>query len=204
MLRHRVGAVCLAVLGLLAFPREGSAHILDIIWEMSGPQMIGIVTGCDYDKTNGFKCRIADKFLDRERVQPDWHSFWLVVDAGLYGSTTKNSDTQEFDWFKTGMVAVEPMVMRGSLGDGGNNSSSLYHAAGISYDLLFGKGFSPFDKFAFKFVPIGYKFKSFSVAYTLRAYHNGFTPDEFGEGDRQDDLDRPFEVVHGISFGFTF
>jgi hypothetical protein len=203
MLRHRVGTVCLAALALCAFPREGSAHILDIIWEMSGPQMIGIVSGCDYDKTNKLKCRVVDKVLGRPAVQRDWGSFWIAIDSTLYFSTGKDSATLETDAFKTGMVAVEPMLMTGSLGSGGDGFS-LYHGAGASYDVLFGQGFSAFDKFGFKFQPIGFKYYNLTVAYIMRTYHNGFTPDEFGVGDRQDDVNRPFELVHGITAGFRW
>ena len=65
----------------------------------------------------------------------------------------------------------------------------------MSYDFLFGQDFSAFDKFGFKFQPIGFRYYNLTVAYNLRTYHNGFTPDEFGVGDRQHDVNRPFELA---------
>ena len=205
MLRHRVGTVCLAVLALFAFPREGSAHFMDFIWEMSGPQMIGVVFGCEYDpKENKTDCRAIDKLLGKDVAErTEWRSVWVALDSALYFSTGKDSDTLQTRAFRTYMVAFEPMLMRGSSGNGGDGFS-LYHGAGISYDFLFGSKFSRFDKFGFKLQPIGFKYYSLTVAYILRMYHNGFTPDEFGVEPRQHDLDRPFETVHGVSAGFRW
>ena len=209
MLRHRVGAVCLAVLGLLAFPREGSAHILDIIWEMSGPQMIGFPGGCEYrpqaaENERKLECRLTDKLIGRTPApRRDLRSFWVALDSTVYFSTGKDSNDLQSEFLKTWMVAAEPMLMRGSWSDA-SGVFTLYHGAGVSYDFLFGQDFSAFDKFGFKFQPIGFRYYNLTVAYILRTYHNGFTPDEFGVGDRQDDLNRPFEVVHGITAGFRF
>jgi len=203
MLRHRVGTVCLAVLALFAFPREGSAHFMDFIWEMSGPQMIGVVVGCEYDlQRKTTECRALDKKLGRPGTgSSERPKLWVALDSAAYFSTGKDSGSLEFDWFGTGMLAFEPLLTVRSYGDGGEGLSVHHGLIGLSYDFLFGKDFSRFDKVGLKFTPIGVTYKGVTASFNLRVYPNGFTPDEFGFGPRQHDLSRPSETVIGFSVG---
>jgi len=206
MLRHRVGTVCLAVLALFAFPREGSAHFMDFIWEMSGPRMIGVVVGCDYDlQRKTTECRALGKVLGRRGADsPERPKIWLVLDAAAYTSTGRDSGSFQFDWFETYMLAFEPMLTVRSYGDGGEGFSLHHGLIGVSYDFLFGSNFSRFDKVGLKFQPIGFTFRGFKLSYNLRVYPNGFTADEFGFGPRLHDLSRPHETVHGFSLGYRW
>ena len=48
MSRRKLGTMAI-LLSLLAIPSTGHASIIDIIWGMSGPQMIGVVLHCEID-----------------------------------------------------------------------------------------------------------------------------------------------------------
>ena len=213
------GIVGFAFLVLLAFPRTSSASIIDFIWQMSGPQMIGVVVHCEYDpkfdraanekldkeerRTPG-ECRLIDhRFIGKARDRAV-RRYWLSVDTVLYYSTSKNSETQDFNAVETHMVAVEPLLeVRGRALFGGN--VVLHHGvAGVSYNHLIGR-FSALDKVGLKFRPVGATFfKKFNVSWTERLYPNGFTPDELGVGAQIQNLNRPSEWVHGFSIGYLW
>jgi hypothetical protein len=189
----------IALLALLAFPRAGSADLIDFIWEMSGPQMIGVgLLHCEYDlQDSGHRCHLSGYEGQR-------HGVWrLELDAYAYGSTGKSSGTRDFQWFRTGMVAVEPMLeVRSCCTDEG--SFSVHHGVGLAYNFLYGRHFSRFNNVGIKITPIGITFKKFSAAYNVRVYPHGFTPDEFGFGPRLSDLSRPHETLHGFSVDYGF
>jgi hypothetical protein len=189
----------IALLALLAFPRTGSADLIDFIWEMSGPQMIGArLLHCEYDLPDGDpRCQ----FLGHEGQR---HQVWrLTLDANAYTSTGKSSGTHHYGWGRNGMVAVEPMLeARSCCTDEGG--FSVHHGVGLSYNFLFGQHFSRFNKLGVKITPIGITFKKFSAAYNVRVYPHGFTADEFGFGPRLFDLSRGRETLHGFSVDYDF
>jgi hypothetical protein len=197
---------------LLAFPHVSDASIWDIIWSMSGPQMVGVVFHCEYDvqgvdpTKDTIECRALDKLVMFETAPRRLRRIWLTLDANLYTSTGRNSESNEFEAFKNFMIAFEPLVeVRSFTSDRGNGNLSFHHGlGGLSYDFLFGSDYQAFDKAGFKFRPIGLTYKKFNASYTLRVYPNGFTPDEFGIGARVDDLNREAEVVQGFTIGFLW
>jgi hypothetical protein len=218
----KMSAKCLRTAGLvliasLAYPLTASASIIDFIWEMSGPQMIGLVLHCEYDPQ--FKgpyetdpqtkkdftradCRFVDRrFVGYTRIRTQ-RRFWLSVDTGIYGSTGKDSDLREYKFLKTGMLAIEPIFEIRSF-DSGDGRLVIHHGvAGFSYDYLFGSGFDSFDKAAVKFRPIAFTIKQkFNVALNVRIFPNGITPDEFSMV-RLEDFNRPHEYSWGLSFGY--
>ena len=191
-----VGAMALTA--VLAFPREGRADFWDIIWEMSGPQLIGVRFDCKLNLDGSVhECHAAG--FRRGSVTPaDRPRAWFSVAGGLYTSTGKNTNN-DYEAFKVHMLAFEPMV------NGISNTSRrvrVYHGAGLTYDFLFGSDFDTFDKAGLKFVPVGIMFRRLDIGYTFRLYPNGFTSDEFGFGPRVPGGDRPTEGVHGVQFGF--
>ena len=189
----------IALLALLAFPRAGSADLIDFIWEMSGPQMIGVgLLHCEYDLPDGDpRCRFISHEGQRHRV---WR---LALDATAYTSTGKSSGTHDYPFGRIGMVAVEPMLeVRSCCTD--EAGFSVHHGVGLSYDFLFGRHFSRFNNFGVKITPIGITFKKFSAAYNVRVYPHGFTADEFGLGPQLFGLSRPRETLHGFSVDYDF
>jgi len=67
MLRKLLGTISLCLLALFAFPKASEASIWDIIWGMSGPQMMGLVLHCEWDLQH----RSGDGAQLRHRV--DFH-----------------------------------------------------------------------------------------------------------------------------------
>jgi hypothetical protein len=175
---------------------------MDLIWEMSGPQLIGAVIGCKVELNADLnECSIVGWPVKRSSGLP---RAWLSVEGGIYTSTGKNADIDYHD-FDTNMLAFEPMLEVRSTGPTG---FVVYHGlAGLSYDFLFGRDFRRFDKFGVKFRPVAVAFNTgrvrWDLAYNLRLYGNGFTADEFTREPRVD-IDRPFERTHGFSIGLLF
>jgi hypothetical protein len=198
MSRRQLGTLSLALLAVLAFPSAGHASIWDIIWGMSGPQMMGPVLHCEYDlqhkgggnkdKTDPNKderdvveCRGIDYlFFNKLKPRPE-RVVWLSLDAGYYFSTSKDSDGNEFDWFENHMLAFEPLVEVLSYKSVDNDFMMHHGLFGITYDVLFGKNFGTFDNAGFKFRPVGVTIgKRFNASFTLRYYPNRFTSEDFG------------------------
>jgi hypothetical protein len=202
MLRRYLGSLVLAWFGLLALPSAGHASIIDWIWTMSGPQMVGLVLHCEYDIQNnisecrGLDYRFAGKLSPRQERR-----VWLSIDTGFYVSTGYDSETTEYSWFKQQMIAFEPILEMRSYSSRDGLVDYHHGLIGISWDLLTGSGHDPFDKFGLKFRPVGITIKKkWNMSYTLRLYPNGFSPDEF-DGPSVPNLNRPKEVLHGFTFG---
>jgi hypothetical protein len=207
----------IALLALLAFPSAGRADLIDFIWDMSGPQMVGKgLIHCEYDLQASNRgqgsnrgpdsdrgCKYAFRDVSREGQRL---GLWrITLDTTAYLSTGKSAGGNQYKWGSVGMVAVEPMLeVRSCCTD--NKLLSVHHGVGLSYDFLFGQHFSRFNKFGLKITPLGIKFnKKISAAYNVRLYPHKFTPDEFGFGPRLPDLSRGFEKpVQGVSIYFSF
>src|SRR5262245_43866352 len=162
MSRTRFGTAGIALVALLSFPTVARASIIDVIWKMSGPQLVGAVLHCDVDPVSApspdytrSECRVLDyRFTGalKERKERPW---WLSLDLGAYTSTGRNSEDLDFKKFDDNMVAFEPMFeIRGYTTPSGN---LMFHhgLAGFSYNVLFGPEFGTFDKAGLKFRPVG-------------------------------------------------
>jgi hypothetical protein len=134
-----------------------------------------------------------------EPVPTSWG--WFALGVTMYASTGRDSDDARYSPFENFMVAVDPML-QGLLYS--SKPVTLYVGAGPSYQLLFGKHFSAFDKFALKIRPIGFILGDrLDVAPTIRVYPHGYSSDEFGNGPRMH-YNRPSEIVYGIDTGISF
>jgi hypothetical protein len=221
---HRcLGTAVLAFVGLLAFPSRGHANIIDWIWSMSGPQMVSLgVLHCEFDfegnrgrysdlDTNKehpwtlSECRVYDyRFIGNLRSRTR-RSSWLSVDTAGYTSTTyteKNPLNLNFGGWDHTMFVVEPMFEVRGITRG--NLMLNYGVIGASYQVLGGSDRPTLDKFAIKFRPITVTFKRFNASFNMRWYPNGFTADEFGEGPRLDNVERPSEMTWGFSVGYLW
>jgi hypothetical protein len=183
-------------------PRRSDAGLLEFIWELSGPQLVGSGFSCLYSlQFKPLECRIGGVFLKPVSEQPkNPHGPFLVIGGSGLVSTGKDSDTQQYGWFDANMVAFEPGVIVFSKV---SPSSELRvgHGTGVSWGLLFGDNFRRFDKFAYSIVPVEVSYKKFIIALKIRIYPNGFTDDEFGFGPRLD-FNRPAETTYGFSFSY--
>ncbi len=201
MLR-RIVVLGLMMFALLGVPRRSEAGLLELIWEMSGPQMIGSGASCLYTFSMQKVGVPARGCVLQRSEQPNinLHGPFLVLGGSGLVSTSKDSDTQEYGWFDANMVAFEPGVLVFSKV---STSSELRvaHGTGVTWGLLFGDNFRRFDKFGYSIVPVEVSYKKFIVALKIRIYPNGFTDDEFGFGPRLD-FDRPAETTYGFSFSY--
>jgi hypothetical protein len=205
MVRRFLAAAAL-VLAVLGTPRTSEAGLIDFIWEMSGPQMIGAGYGCFL--TTNFKreeCRLHGVVGVAKPPEgaPHRGGPFLVLDGSYMFSTGKNSPTQDFDFGQVQMVMLEPGIAFRSIGESGTDRVRVYHGLGATYNILFGRDMSTFDKFGFKFTPIDVAYKRIAVAFEIRLYPNGFTDDEFGLGPRLT-FDRPYETTYGFKVSLAF
>jgi hypothetical protein len=194
-------------LALLLLPRGAHANIWDLIWTMSGPQMMGVAPlHCEYDfENNKWECRELDRrFIGALKPRRERHA-WVSFDTTPFFSTGYDSDEgTDFEWFKTWMVAVEPIYEFRSYASPDGNVMFHHGLIGLSYDVLFGSGFDTFDEFGLKFRPIGVTIKKrFNAAFMMRWYPNGFTKDEFGIGPREH-FNRDGEMLYGFSIGYLW
>ena len=219
MSRTYVRIAGVVLLTLLAFPSVGRASIIDIIIKMSGPQMIGFPIHCEYnlnykegqkDAETGkdltkTECRWVDYRFSGNLPRRSYRRWWLSLDTTPFVSTGKNSgpnDANEYRAFENYMVAFEPLV---EVRSGTTGDWSFHHGlVGVSYDVLFGSNFGTFDKFGFRFRPVGVTYrKKVNFALTIRWYPNGFTADEFGAlKPRLENVNRANEFLYGFSVGY--
>jgi hypothetical protein len=219
MSRQRVGAIVFFV--AIMCPRPSSADILDVLWKMSGTQQVSLfplevriplqgeqkrkdTSVVIYDYA-AFKLEdppadpkvAADRKLLAERLA---ERLWLAINVTAYTSTGTNSSGNDYRFGRTHLLAIEPLVEHAF-----PRNRHLYYGLGASYQRVFGPDIQAFDKFAFKIRPIGVQAgKFFDLALNVRVYPNGYTSDEFGFGTRQQDMNRPAEVVWGFSYGFSW
>jgi hypothetical protein len=161
---------------------------------------------CEYDfPNNKWECREFDRRFVGALEPRQKRQAWVSFDTTPFFSTGYDSDEgTDFEWFKTWMVAVEPIYEFRSYSSPDGNLMFHHGVIGLSYDVLFGSGFDTFDKFGLKFRPIGVTIKKrFNAAFTMRWYPNGFTRDEFGIGPRQN-FNRDGEMLYGFSIGYLF
>jgi len=155
------------------------------------------------------ECRIYDKRIKGYLRNRKERTGWLSIDTIGFASTTNDADLFDVDAWKHTMVVFEPMfelrsfTNRDAMGRLGNLSFS-HGVIGASYQILAGDGYQSFDKFAFKFRPIGMTYRRFNASFNLRWYPNGFTADEFGAVETRLDFDRPSEMVWGFSLGWIW
>lgn len=203
MTKRRSAVLGVILFALFALPRPSDAGILEFIYEMSGPQLIGYGHSCILPlRSKPVRCDIdviREASDDRGRRGPH-----LALQGSVFFSTPRDSETVEYDWFDVGMVALEPTVLFASKVPTGSGGVRVSHGAGITYNYLFGRHFDSFSKFGYLIVPVEITYRNIAVAAKIRLYQHGFTDDQFGFGDLRLDSDRPAEAVYGASFSFRF
>jgi hypothetical protein len=206
MLRKYLGTTLFVLFAILVVPNTSHASIIDWIWSMSGPQMVGVVLHCEYDiQNNKSECRGLDyRFAGQVKPRSE-RRFWLSIDTGFYTGTGKDSDGHSFRPFKDNMIAWEPIFEMRSYTSLDGKVVYNHGLIGISWDLLLSPNYPSFDKFGLKFRPVAVTInKKWNMSYTLRLYPNGFTSDEFGIGPPVVNPNREAEVLHGFTIGYIW
>jgi len=185
---------------------------------MSGPQMIGVVLHCEIDlehksadpeKKDVLECRGVDYLFYKQLKPRPMRRVWLSLDAGYYFSTSKDSDSNQYDWFKNHMVAFEPLLEVRSYTSRENNFMLHHGLMGITYDVLFGENvvgedYDTFDNVGLKFRPIGVTInRKYNASFTLRYYPRRFTSEDFGIINPAQDKTGG-EWVYGVTVGWLW
>jgi hypothetical protein len=218
-MRRRISLAGIVLAAVLASPQLASASIIDFIWEMSGPQMIGVPIYCDIDlRTDEKECRIGGIRLPSPKLttvekaareREDYRAFratrtfWLSMQGGVFASTTKDSDMSEFEAWKVQMLSWEPMLGYRSFSSASERFVIDHGLAGVSYFILFGSDFKRFHNVGFKFTPIGVTYRWVNVSYNVRLFPSGFTSEQFNV-DGSSTTHRGREILTGFSVGFLF
>jgi hypothetical protein len=208
MMGQRGVAAAIALVALLAFPRTGSAGLLDFIWEMSGPQMIGGGFACRWaaDETLPQQCRVGGLRIEplfTDQGEEPW--LFLSMAGGWYFSTGKDSRDAtgarvEYDFFENHMLTFEPTVE--VLSRRFTPDLKMYQGlGGLTLNYLFGVDHKPFWKAGIKLTPILIEYKRWSFSANVRLYPDGFTLDQFKPVPAVGD-DRPSEYTFGIGVGY--
>ena len=181
------------------------AGLLELIWEMSGPQMIGSGFSCLYNfGLQKQECRLGGVFLKAASdpgINP--HGPFLVLGGSGLVSTSKDSDTQEYGWFDANMVAFEPGIVFSKAST--SSELRIAHGTGMTWGLLFGDNFRRFDKFGFSIIPIEVSSRRSSSRPKSASTPTAPPDDEFGFGPRLDfdeaPQKRPTDPASVTSFG---
>jgi hypothetical protein len=193
------------LVALLAVPRPSEGGLIEFIWELSGPQMLGLGAGCAFDLAEEeFDWRFCRATLPLRtlRTTGDKTRPLLFLGGEYAFSTWKNAGDVDYALFKIHRLAFTPELSY-ELVRGTPTCPGIYAGAGITWERFFGADFKPFDKFGLTLTPLELILRQkYSVAIKIRVYPNGFTPDEFGFGPRLD-YDRPTEVAFGAAFSWV-
>lgn len=216
---RRIAIVGTLLVALLAAPRRSEAGLLDIIWDMSGPQMIGFAHGCLYSLNNHKfeQCRFGENPTAQYRktraaTDPDKpKNPFLGFAAGIYGSTGVDSSTQPYKWFEIGMLELSTGLSFKSYETGGTNNDDVrvYHGFGVAYERFFGRGIKDFNnggiqgfnKVAITVTPVDVTLNRVAFGIKMRVYPQGFADADFKAGLPPPDH-RDFETTVGFTFSY--
>jgi hypothetical protein len=198
--RRRVAVMALAIAIVLAGPRKTSAGFIDFIYEMSGPQLVGIGPTCRIGLGPGERPRCSffgaieafEPRVDPTRTPPRAR---LSSDFGYF--TADGADVNgSYRFNEVKMIGIEPIVevRTGQLG-----TFTFHHGAGVTFHHFRGDTFDSFWRKGLKFrvvsfeVPLGDRV-TLGGAYNVRYYANRVEAGDF-ELVKPPDADRPGEVI---------
>jgi len=202
-------AISWAVLcATLVFPQQARAGLGDIIWEMSGPQMIGAIVRCRIPFGGGAKQCGVQVLNPADAAKRQVEHIWFAIEGGVYGSTGHNSGGTDYTAGSIWMFAFEPMLEFRYDGDisaaydrpaSGPGIGAVYGGIGPLVNRFLVKGEAEsFTAYGIKVRPIAIAWSGWAIEYNIRLYPDGVTPDQFGFGPPMD-FNRPFEAVQSIS-----
>jgi hypothetical protein len=215
MLRRRLAMCCAVMLATLIFPAHARAGLIDIIWEMTGPQMIGVSIRCRMSFRSGQneKCVITLPVAQPGELalDPGPEKLWFALEGGAFVSTGKNSGDIDYKFGRIGMFAFEPMLEFRYAGDIGaayskkDGFGAVYGGVGPLINSFIVRGSTvAFAKYGVKLRPIAMVYSGWVLEYNVRLYTDKVTPDQFGFGPPMK-YDRPHEFIHsiGVSIPWT-
>ena len=208
MLR-RLTAIALFVGFIVVSPRSSEAAMLDFIWGLSGPQLVGVGVGWRWDFTvSRDVCEVGSALALSIKAEgrEDWRKrVYFSVGATFFTSTGTDSATKTYRFDDVNMLAFEPSVSVRTFSPGDGSRLRVYHGVGPTFDRVFGRSITTFDNVGIKVTLVEFVLPKYHVSFgsAVRLYPNGFTDDEFGSGPHLD-FDRRHEYVWGGTFGVLF
>ena len=203
----------IVTLAILAVPRTSHAGLIDVILEMSGPQLLGFGLQCDIALDDGAtpQCMLFGKRLGWETRRSG--RVWVDFLAAAYFSTGRDGEEDglqiRFSGGRARMIGFDPMI---SLRWNPNSTSShrWYSGVGLLLNRFFGPDIDAFNNWALKLRPVGWDWDrpvpflglnlKLDAAYNLRLYPNGFDATPTGGLSSTSEL----EAVHGFLVGVSF
>lgn len=176
---RRVAGVGMLLFALLGAARTSEAGLLEFIWGLSGPQMLGTGYGC----TLTFKGNIEDCRLGASLTPPPAlgqavaRGPFLFLGGALLLSTGRDSD-QSYDGLEVQMVELTPALTFRSWTSPSSNFR-VSHGAGVAFDFFSGDRFQHFTKVAFASTLVGFEYKRLVLSLTFRIYPDGVSKEEF-------------------------
>jgi hypothetical protein len=208
MLQRRLLLTGCILTVLLGLPREGTAGIVEVILEMSGPKMIGFSADCrllltgEWESCKGSPLRAAASAFAEQRPS----KVWLSLAGGYYSSIDATVNQVHYSKGEVKMWTFDPMLEFESwskpkcpeqrVADCKGLKLQIYHGVlGLSYNVLFGDNFDTFSNVGLKIRPFGIvvpMFKSVPLpwtdkeaaigadfSYDVRVYTRRFTAADF-------------------------
>ena len=235
MLRCRLWASLCTLVFVLATPKSGSAGILEIIAEMSGPKMFGFGADCRLALDGTWEsCKASGALTPLKAAGSAFTEqrpprVWLSLAGGYYFSADATVNQVHYRKGEVKMWAFDPMLEFESkswpkdcrtklrAADCAELKYQIYHGViGISYNVLFGGGFSTFSNVGLKIRPVGVVIPlvkrwdlpgsdkkasiGFDFSYDVRVYTRRFTAEDFGRVAVEPE-ENGAETVHAFVFG---
>jgi hypothetical protein len=201
----------LVMVSMFATPRSSDAGIGELIWGLSGPQLVGFGMSCRLNfHLKPEECLAGARFTGKTTEHKEGRRYLvpeplLSFGGSYFRSTGTNAETKDglevpYRLGEVEMLEGEPALLLKFTTK--RDNVNVFLGTGVSYDFLFGSHFEAFDKFAFKFTS-EVTIKKVNFGFVARLYPHGFTPDEFGNGERLH-YARPAEWAFGPTVGFKF
>jgi hypothetical protein len=167
--------LALVVLAVFACARPADAGWLDIIWEMTGPQMIGVGAGCEVSlaRNGDWRCTVPFKRLPNRLGTADQKDdrWWLSAYTYYYWSTAH----KDYDGFAVQGLGVDPMVSFAHY----RSRVRITHGVGFTLQRFWSDDFATVGNAGLKIQPVTAEFRlggtvKLELAYNLRVYWDGF------------------------------
>ena len=223
-MRRQSFAVALFALVLVGSSGTAEAGIGDLIWELSGPQMVGVGINCRYDFRGklkycewspgvaGLQKQFSESVNRADSPESRWLWSWGVAGYVSTGKNNRYDDSRacpprafacegnEIDYraFDHRMLSFEPTI---DYYVGDLRNARIFVSAGETFHVVWNRDAERFTKRGFKLVPIEIQTDRVTVAFNLRYYADGFGVDEFGKGIFRGG-NRPSEWTKGVSVSF--
>ena len=190
--------LALVVLGVFACARPADAGWLDIIWEMTGPRMIGVGAGCEVSLNKHYRCTVPFTRLPDGlgRSNQDDDRWWVSAYGYYYWSAAYNN----YNAYDVQGFGIDPMVSYSKF----HGKVRITNGVGFTLQRFWSDDFPTVGNAGLKIQPVTAEFPlggtlKLELAYNLRYYWDGFE-----SAPHMLRKKAASETVHGLVISFTF